>query len=731
MRALTPLASIPVPAPRPDETYTHHALGRTYTFRGLKALLGAADISKAGDRRAGLAAASEIERESARTILASLSLRHLHERPLLDAEGRVDAVMRVNYDIDLATFETIAHLTLGELKDRLLRADGAEVGRLGRALTGPMAAAVAKLCDVHELVYIARKIRRPTRARTLLGAPGTLSSRLQPNHPTDDLRGIALLVFWGLSVGAGDALFGVNPAVDTVENVSAILHELDKLRRRTGAPTQICVLGHIKTQLRCLSQGAPVEIMFQSLAGTEETLVTEFDVTVDLLDQAYSIMAERGPLAGTAEQFMYFETGQGSELTYGKHAGTDMATLEALCYGLARRYDPFMVNNVTGFIGPETHLDDREMILSNLQDHFMGKLLGVPMGMAPCYTMHARITLEGQQMATELLTAAGANYYMDVALGTDRMLAYFDTSGHDVQTLREVHGKRPGAEFLRWAIGRGIFEEKDGEVRRGPRFGDVRALVGSDDELAELLGATPLVYGFGLSGPRPESRVSRALRLDQAVAREAALSELAEDALAGVAAFRHLTTEARTHDEHLSAPDLGARLSAESAARLSPEEHPVAILVSDGLSAEAVRENVPDLLPVLCDGLRARGVTFGAPLLARHGRVKLAEPVAERLGARLVIHLVGERPGGDAASSRSMSAYLCLRVPEEARAAAAAFSGNAGIRFEYTVISNIYAGGLPPLEAAAVILEKVSQILKHGAAGNRLVARMDASELGL
>ena len=726
MRSLTPLASIPVPAPVPDETYARTVMGRTYAFRGLRALLGAADVSKAGDRHAGLAASSEIEREVARDLLASLSLQHLYDRPLASAGGKVDAVMRVNYDIDLGVFQTIAALSLGDLKDRLLRAEGVEIARLGRALTGPMAAALAKICDVHELVCIARKIRRPTRARTLLGAPGTLSSRLQPNHPTDDPRGITLLVLWGLSIGAGDALFGVNPAVDTVENVGAILRLLDRLRRRTGAPTQICVLGHVKTQLRCLDEGAPVEILFQSLAGTEETLVTEFDVTVDLLDAAYATMAERGALAATADQFTYFETGQGSELSYGKHAGIDMATLEALCYGLARRYDPFMVNNVTGFIGPETHLDDQEMILSNLQDLCMGKLLGLPMGMAPCYTLHARVTTEGQQMATELCTAAGATYYMDVALGADRMLAYFDTSGHDVQTLREIHGRRPSAEYLRWATERGIFEEKDGEVRRGPRFGDVRAMCASDEELAELRAATPLVYGFDAAGPRPASRVSRAARLDQAIAREAALSEIPDDALASLADLRRITTLARTHDEHFASPALGARLSPEAEAWLVPEDHAVAVLISDGLSAEAVLENVSDLMPVLCDGLSACGVTFGAPILARYGRVKLAEPVAERLGARLVIHLIGERPGGGAASSRSLSAYLCLRVPDGAREDAARFSGHDAIRFEYTVVSNIYRGALPPLEAAAVIVTAASQILAHGAAGNRLVAKLGA-----
>src|SRR5205085_11212502 len=210
------------------------------------------------------------------------------------------------------------------------------------------------------------------------------------------------------------------------------------------------------------------------------------------------------PLADTARQFMYFETGQGSEFSYGKHNGIDMATAEALCYGLARRYDPFMVNNVTGFIGPETHLNSFEMILSNLQDHFMGKLLGLPMGMAPCYTLHSDITLEGQQMATQLLTAAGANYYMDVSLNVDRMLAYFDTSGHDNQTLREVYNRLPAPEFLDWGLERGIFARNAaGAVVRGPTWGDPKQFCDSEAEFQELVKATPAAYGFTTAGPRP------------------------------------------------------------------------------------------------------------------------------------------------------------------------------------------------------------------------------------
>jgi ethanolamine ammonia-lyase large subunit len=523
----------------------------------------------------------------------------------------------------------------------------------------------------------------------------------------------------------------VNPAVDTVESVSSVLNTLDRLRRRTGAPTQICVLSHIKTQLACLEQGAPVEILFQSLAGTESTNLHEFDITVDLLDQAYQTMAERGPLHGRAEQFMYFETGQGSEFTYAKHNGIDMTTTEALCYGLARRYDPFMVNNVTGFIGPETHLDSFEMILSNLQDHFMGKLLGLPMGMAPCFTLHSNITLEGQQIATQLLTAAGANYYMDVTLNTDRMLAYFDTSAHDDQTLREIHDRLPGDEFLDWAISQKIFARNDeGEVVRGPRWGDPRQFCESDAELEELLSATPALPSFETAGPRPVDEVQREMRVNQAIGREAIHAELRIDELQQITRFRVLETQASDKESHLNSPDLGSRLSQTSAESLSPESFQVQILVSDGLSAEAVHHNAPELLPVLLDGLNGRKLSIGQPLIARYGRVKLAEPLADLLKADVIIHLIGERPGGDALASRSLSAYLVYRLSDPSvQTAAAKFSGNHDIRFECTVISNIYSAGLPPLEAGGVIVEKVSDILKHHAAGNRLEASATLSSV--
>ena len=481
-----------------------------------------------------------------------------------------------------------------------------------------------------------------------------------------------------------------------------------------------------------------VEILFQSLAGTEAAN-NEFDITVDLLDHAYGVMANRGSLKDIAAQFMYFETGQGSEYTYGKHNGIDMTTTEALCYGLARRYDPFMVNNVTGFIGPETHLDSVEMILSNLQDHFMGKLLGLPMGMAPCFTLHSNITLEGQQIATELLTAAGANYFMDVGLNIDRMLAYFDTSGHDDQTLREIHTCRPAPEFLDWALARGILcrgaggsparsEEQagrllHGDIVRGPRWGDPRQFCESEAEFHDLLAATPALYGLGNAGPRPANSVSRQVRMNQAIGREAIHTELHIDELQRLAPFRVVETEAANKDAHLASPELGARLSVQSQGWLTAEHRQVQIVVSDGLSAEAVHHNMPDLLPVLLDGFAGRGLTTGQPIAARYGRVKLAEALAEHLQCDVIVYLIGERPGGDALASRSLSAYLVYRLADpQVQHQAAHFSGNASIRFEYTVISNIYSGGLPPSEAGGVIVDKVSEILAHQAAGNRLEA---------
>ena len=721
MKAFTAVHDIEVPEPPPAEVYSYRVLDKEFSFVGLKKLLGAADISKAGDRNTDLAPKNDMVRETARTILSSLTLQHIFDRPLTDEDGRVDTVMRAGYDIDPSVFESISAMTLGGLKNHLLRSSGTEIKRIGRGLTPVMVSALVKLMDVHELIFIPRKVTTPTRARTLIGVPGSLSFRIQPNHPQDSLDAISLMVYTDLAFGMGDCLIGINPAEGSIDTVTSLITHLDKLRRETGAPTQICVLGHVKAQLAALERGAPVEILFQSFAGTERTLTEEFDVTVSYMDQAYKTMAEIGPLKDVAQQFMYIETGQGSEMTYRKHNGMDMTTCEALCYGLCRRYDPFMVNSATGFIGPETHLNDFELMVSNLQDNFMGKLLGLPMGVSPSYTLHADSHLEGQQMAAQVTAAAGANFFMDVYLGTDRMLAHFVNSGHDDQTLREVHGRIPAPEFLEWAKEKGIFiQSPDGCVHRGPQWGNVRLFCPSDAEFQRLKESLPSAPGFESAGPRPINEIQRHLLLNQSVGREAVHSRLREEELGDID-FRLVSTTAQSRKDHLMRPDLGALLSEQSRQTLTPENKDVQVIITDGLSAEAIHHNIHNMLAVLEDGLRSRNHTIGQHILVHYGRVKLAEAIGDAVACKLAIVLIGERPGGNALASRSMSAYLAYRLNDATvLQKAVEYSGSQGIRYEYTLISNIYAGGLPALEAGSVVAEKAIQILIHKAAGNRL-----------
>lgn len=721
MKTITPILEIDVPEPQSDKIYSKQILGKQIRFKGLKKLLGAADISKAGDRNTDLAPKNDMIRETARMILSSLTLQYIYDHPLTDDNNLVDTVVRTGYDVDHTVFNSISSMTLGDLKDHLLRSDGQEIKRIGRGMIPVIAAALSKLMDAHELIFIPRKIFTPTKARTLIGVPGSLSFRIQPNHPKDNLDAISLMVYTNLALGMGDCLIGVNPAEGSIDTIISVITHIDKLRRETGVPTQICVLGHVKTQLAALKLGAPVEILFQSFAGTERTLTEEFDVTVSYMDQAYNTMIEKGPLRNVARQFMYLETGQGSEMTYRKHNGIDMTTCEALCYGLCRRYDPFMVNSATGFIGPETHLNDFELMISNLQDNFMGKLLGLPMGVSPSYTLHADTHIEGQQMTTHLATAAGANFFMDVYLGTDRMLAHFVNSGHDDQTLREVHNRIPAPEFLEWAKEKGIFEQSaDGCVTRGSEWGNPRLFCKSAAEFQRLRESLPSAPGFDNAGPRPVNKVQRTLLLNQSIGREAVHSRLREDELEGID-FRVLTTMAQCREDHLRRSELGTMLTTESMESLSPENKDIQVIITDGLSAEAIHHNIHDILTVLEDGLRSRNYAMGQHILVHYGRVKLIECIGDALLCQLVIMFIGERPGGDALSSRSMSAYLVYRLNDaEVRRQAIEYSGNKGIHYEYTLISNIYMGGLPALEAGSVVAEKAVQIITHKAAGNRL-----------
>ncbi len=431
--------------------------GRSYRFGSVRDALARANEPKSGDVLAGIAAESHSERAAAKRVVAELTLADLRANPVAQLED--DEVSRViDAQIEERVYREIAGWSVAELRDWLLAdtttADA--IRRVSRGLTAEMAAAVAKLSSNLDLVYAARKMPVTTRARTTIGLPGRLSSRLQPNHPTDDPARITAAIDEGLAYGAGDALIGINPCIDTVENVTALLRLTADLIDRRRVPTQNCVLAHVTTQMRALEAGAPMDILFQSLAGTEAAN-TSFGITVAMLDEARVMIRERGRLR--APHLMYFETGQGSELSAGAHGGADQLTLEARCYGLARRYDPFLVNTVVGFIGPEYLADGRQIVRAGLEDHFMGKLLGVPLGADACYTNHAEADQNDCDTLATMLTAAGCNYFMAVPGGDDVMLSYQCTSYHDGATLRQLLGLRPAPEFEAWLVDLGLMSD--------------------------------------------------------------------------------------------------------------------------------------------------------------------------------------------------------------------------------------------------------------------------------
>jgi ethanolamine ammonia-lyase large subunit len=434
-------------------------LGVSYRFRSVKELLAHANEARSGDELAGIAAGSEQERIAAKTVLANLTLNDLRENPVVAYDR--DEVTRVIDDaLDRDAFARVRNQTVGEFREWLL--DDATTGdailAAGRGITAEIAAAVAKLCGNLDLIAIASKIRVVTTARTTLGLPGRLSTRLQPNHPRDDLMGIAAATYEGLAYATGDALIGINPCIDEPDNLRRLLELAAGIIDRTGAPMQNCVLGHITTQMRALEAGAPMDIMFQSLAGTQKGNAG-FGITVAMLDDGYAMIRETGSLRSTKANLMYFETGQGSELSAGAHEGADQVTLEARCYGLARRYSPLLVNTVVGFIGPEYLYDAKQITRAGLEDHLMGKLLGVPHGADACYTNHARADQNDCENLAVLLAAAGCNYFMAVPMGDDVMLSYQSTSYHDAAALRAVLKLRPAPEFEEWCERRGIIRD--------------------------------------------------------------------------------------------------------------------------------------------------------------------------------------------------------------------------------------------------------------------------------
>ena len=412
----------------------------------LRELMAKASPARSGDQLAGIAAATAEERVRAQMALADLPLKCFLAEPLIPYEE--DEVTRLICDThDSTAFAPLAHLTVGEFRDWLL-SDQATTGclaSLAPGLTPEMAAAVSKIMRLQDLVSVGRKCRVVTRFRSTIGLPGRISTRLQPNHPTDDLKGIAASTLDGLSYGNGDAVIGVNPASDHPGTVEALLHMLDQIRERFEIPTQICVLAHVTTQMQALRRGAPVDLVFQSIAGTEGANAS-FGVSLAMLDEAHQAARE----LGRGEHVMYFETGQGSALSANAHHGVDQQTCEARAYAVARRYRPLLVNSVVGFIGPEYLYDGKQILRAGLEDHFCGKLLGVPMGCDVCYTNHAEADQDDMDALLTMLGVAGCNYIMGVPGADDVMLHYQSTSFHDALYLRSVLGLRPAPEFEEW-----------------------------------------------------------------------------------------------------------------------------------------------------------------------------------------------------------------------------------------------------------------------------------------
>jgi ethanolamine ammonia-lyase large subunit len=445
--------------------------GTRYSFPDLRTLLAKATPRRAGDELAGIAAASATERVAAQLALADLPLAHFLNETVVPYES--DEVTRLIIDsLDATAFAAVAALTVGGFRDWLLSepATSERLAALAPGLMPEMAAAVAKLCRNQDLIAIARKCRVTTRFRNTLGLPGRLSSRLQPNHPTDDPKGVLASILDGLLLGCGDAVIGINPAGDSPERCVDLLRLVDELRQRLDIPTQSCVLAHVTTTLQAMASGAPVDLVFQSIGGTE-AVNRSFGVDLALLGEARqaALALKRGTIG---DNVMYFETGQGSALSAGAHHGCDQQTLEARAYAVARAFQPLIVNSVVGFIGPEYLFDGKQIVRAGLEDHFCGKLLGLPMGCDVCYTNHAEADQDDMDTLLLLLAAAGVTYVMGVPGADDVMLNYQSTSFHDVLATRQVLGLQPAPEFAQWLEAMGL-ADADGSIRPGelpPRF---------------------------------------------------------------------------------------------------------------------------------------------------------------------------------------------------------------------------------------------------------------------
>ncbi|MGG2107450.1 ethanolamine ammonia-lyase subunit EutB [Lysinibacillus pakistanensis] len=439
--------------------------GEKYNFKSLKDVMAKANEEKSGDQLAGIAAETVQQRIAAKAVLSELLVKDIRENPLVPQEN--DEVSRIiEGDINEQIYGEIKNWSIEQLREYILSNDTGdrELKRLSKGMNSEVIAAVTKLMSNLDLVHAANKVEILSTCNITIGQKGTLSSRLQPNHPTDNIDGIIASLKEGLSYGIGDAVIGINPVDDSVESVKKVLTATKEFINDWSIPTQNCVLAHITTQMKAIKQGAPADMIFQSIAGTE-IANRSFGISADLIREAEELVKKQG--TGTGPNLFYFETGQGSELSAEAHMGIDQVTLESRNYGFARHFNPYIVNTVVGFIGPEYLYNNKQVIRAGLEDHFMGKMHGIPMGVDICYTNHIKADQNDIEDLSVLLTAAGVNFIIAAPMGDDVMLNYQSMSFHDVATLLQTFGKKPAPEFLAWLEKMGIYENGRLSARAG------------------------------------------------------------------------------------------------------------------------------------------------------------------------------------------------------------------------------------------------------------------------
>ena len=718
--------------------YSHAIGAHRYGFTDLRTLLARATPERSGDQLAGVAATSAEERAAAQRALSDVPLRQFLNEAVVDYA--LDEVTRLIIDThDAQAFAAVAHLTVGDFREWLLgdEADATALAALAPGLTPEMVAAVSKIMRNQDLIAVSRKVRVQSRFRSTIGLPGRLSTRLQPNHPTDDGAGIAASLLDGLLLGSGDAVIGVNPASDNVPQVVRLLHMLDAVIRRYGIPTQSCVLTHVTNTLMAIEQGAPVDLVFQSIAGTEAAQ-RSFGIDLALLAEARAaaLSLRRGAdVAGQiGDHVMYFETGQGSALSANAHHACDQQTLEARAYAVARHFKPLLVNTVVGFIGPEYLYNGKQIIRAGLEDHFCGKLLGLPMGCDICYTNHAEAGQNDMDVLLTVLGVAGCSFIMGVPGSDDVMLNYQTTSFHDALYARRVLGLRPSPEFEGWLERMGVFQP--GETARltlhasglPPAFERSLASVARSSLTAHPLQAlrpfTPARIDLGRAGVSLPTGAQLDFQQAHAQARDAVHQPLevaslcAEIEALGLATLS-LHSAAPTRTLYLQRPDLGRRLDATSRRRLEAcraerrargvHSHDLAFAVVDGLSALAVQRHAVPLLAELLALLNPPGGGAAAPWMiaplavVEQGRVAVGDDIGELLDSQIVVVLIGERPG--LSSPDSLGLYFTWQ-PRPGRTDA-----------ERNCISNVRPEGLGYREAAARLAHLLEQARRRQLTG--------------